>query len=198
MNFFKKIFSPAQDDAANISDTVTSTIEHNALDEAFVQNFISKGGKFLYCTHQEEVNHNLLSIIEENHWEKVVCFNNDLKKILTIVGTDNTSNIQKRLPFFTYCERLVADEGSILFSSVQVSHHKITNLPDFFIVFAKTSQLVKNKSEGLMGIRDTYHKNFPTNISSIKSYMPEKVEDDFLSFGNNNAKNLYLLLLEDL
>ena len=53
-------------------------------------------------------------------------------------------------------------------------------------------------SEALMGLRKTYNKNFPTNISSIKSYVPERVDEDFLNYGNNNAKSLYLLLLEDL
>ncbi|MET2985473.1 hypothetical protein [Aureibaculum conchae] len=193
MNLFKKIFSSVPED-----NTKTTVLEMHSLDETFVQNFIDKGGKFLYCTNQEEVNQHLSDIIKENNWEKVVCFNNDLKKILTIVDSDNTSTVIEQYPFFTYCEHLLADEGSILFSSEQVRYHKIVDLPDYFIVFAKTSQMVKDKSEGLMGIRQTYEKNFPTNISSIKSYVPEKVDDDFLSFGNNNAKNLYLLLLEDL
>ncbi len=85
-----------------------------------------------------------------------------------------------------------------MFSSGQLREKKIANLPENFIVFAKTSQLVRNKSEGLMSLRRTYRKDFPTNISSIKSYMPERVDEDFLNFGNNNAKSLYLLLLEDL
>ncbi|MDY7396930.1 hypothetical protein UMM65_16915 [Aureibaculum sp. 2210JD6-5] len=198
MNLFKKIFSTAPEEEPTKTNIKTSVLEMSSLDETFVQNFIDKGGKFLYCTNQEEVNQNLSNIIKENNWEKVVCFNNDLNKILTIVDSDSTSTISKQYPFFTYCEHLLADEGSILFSSEQVHYHKIAELPDYFIVFAKTSQMVKDKSEGLMGIRQTYQKNFPTNISSIKSYVPEKVDDDFLSFGNNNAKNLYLLLLEDL
>lgn len=198
MNFFKKLFSPVDENHDNIQDTNTATLEQLSFDEAFVQNFISKGGKFLYCSHQEELNLNLQNIIQENHWENVVCFNEDLKKISTIVGSDSTTEIKKATPFFTYCERLLSEEGSILFSSEQLYNNKIANLPDYFIVFAKTSQIVKNKSEGLMGIRETYQKNFPTNISSIKSYIPEKVEEDFLNFGNNNAKKLYLLLLEDM
>ncbi|MGB5363180.1 MAG: LUD domain-containing protein, partial [Aureibaculum sp.] len=172
--------------------------DNMSLDDAFVHNFISKGGKFLYCAHQEEVNQNLLNILNENHWENVVCLNDDLKKIITIVGVDHTNITNKDYPFFTFCEHLLAEDGSIMFSSIQVHERKIVDLPDHFIVFAKTSQLVKNKSEGLMGIRKNYQKNFPTNISSIKSYVPERVEEDFLNFGNNNAKNLYLLLLEDL
>jgi len=198
MNFFKKLFSPVIENNDNIQDTQTATLEPSSFDENFVQNFIKKGGKFLYCTHQEELNQNLLNIINENHWKNVVCLNDDLHKILTIIGASGSPKIKKSSPFFTYCERLLSEEGSILFSSEQLYNNKIAQLPDYFIVFAKTSQIVKNKSEGLMGIKETYQKNFPTNISSIKSYIPEKVEEDFLNFGNNNAKNLYLLLLEDM
>ncbi len=49
-----------------------------------------------------------------------------------------------------------------------------------------------------MGIRKNYKKDFPTNISSIKDYMPNRVQEDFLQYGNSNARSLYLLLLEDL
>ncbi len=197
MNLFKKIFQqkPTVDET---TDTAIRDTSNLALDDAFVQNFIHKGGKFLYCTHQEEVNQNLVHIINENHWEKVVCINDDLKKIITIIGEESTTEINNAYPFFTNCEHLISEDGSILFSSEQVREKKIADLPEHFIVFANTSQLVRNKSEGLMGLRKTYRKNFPTNISSIKSYIPERVDEDFLSFGNNNAKSLYLLLLEDL
>lgn len=198
MNLFKKLFSQKQTSQAEEQQTTLLSPDNVPLDDAFVHNFISKGGKFLYCAHQEEVNQNLLNILNENHWENVVCLNDDLKKILTIVGVDHTNITNKDYPFFTLCEHLLAEDGSIMFSSIQVHERKIVDLPNHFIVFAKTSQLVKNKSEGLMGIRKNYQKNFPTNISSIKSYVPERVEEDFLNFGNNNAKNLYLLLLEDL
>ena len=117
---------------------------------------------------------------------------------MTIVDTESTSEINNDFPFFTLCEHLISEDGSIMFSSEQVREKKIADLPEHFIVFAKTSQLVRNKSEGLMGLKKTYQKNLPTNISSIKSYIPERVDEDFLSFGNNNAKSLYLLLLEDL
>jgi len=197
MNLFKKIFQQKHvvDDTV---DEVLPDFSNLSLDDAFVQNFIQKGGKFLYCAHQEEVNQNLLEIINENHWQKVVCINDDLKKVLTIIDVENTSEINNDYPFFTNCEHLISQEGSILFSSEQVREKKIADLPKYFIVIAKTSQLVRNKSEGLMGLRKTYQKDFPTNISSIKSYVPERVDEDFLSFGNNNAKSLYLLLLEDL
>jgi len=197
MNLFKKLFQQKH----VVEETVNTLLpdySNLTLDDAFVQIFIQKGGKFLYCTHQEDVNQNLLHIINENQWEKIVCINDDLKKVLTIIDADSTSEINNDYPFFTDCEHLISQDGSILFSSEQVREKKIVDLPENFIVIAKTSQLVRNKSESLMGLRKTYQKDFPTNISSIKSYIPERVNEDFLSFGNNNAKNLYLLLLEDL
>ncbi len=197
MNLFKKLFQQKHvvHDAV---DTILPDFSNLSLDDAFVQNFIQKGGKFLYCTHQEDVNQNLSDIINENHWEKIVCIDEDLKKMLTIIEAESTSEINNDYPFFTNCEHLISQDGSILFSSEQVHEKRIVDLPEHFIVIARTSQLVRNKSESLMGLRKTYQKDFPTNISSIKSYVPERVDDDFLSFGNNNAKSLYLLLLEDL
>tara|TARA_R110002073_G_scaffold14998_1_gene60092 strand:+ start:12029 stop:12628 length:600 start_codon:yes stop_codon:yes gene_type:complete len=199
MNLFNKIFSPKKEETKK-EDGLKSIydLENLSLDDIFVHNFIKKGGKFLYCTLQEEVNQNLLNIIDENSWDDVLCFDNDLTKLLTIIGKSGDTTIGNNKPLFTRCEHLISENGSVLFSSNQVQQHKIAELPSHFIVFAKTSQLVRTTSEGLMGIRKNYKKNFPTNISSIKSYMPSKVNDDFLSYGNANAKSLYLLLLEDL
>lgn len=198
MNLFKKLFKSQKEEKKSAEPAPKLVPVDVSLDDAFVQNFINKGGKFLYCTNQEEVNQNLKNILNENQWENAICLDKDLSKLLTIVEADSTTKIVKDLPFFTLCEHLLAEDGSIMFSSEQVHNKKIGELPNFFIVFAKTSQLVRNKSEGLMGIRKTYQKSLPTNITSISSYMPEKVEDDFLNYGNTNAKNLYLLLLEDL
>lgn len=168
------------------------------LDEYFVQQFIKNGGKFLYCTHQEEVNQNLIDIFDENNWQKAVCFNPDLEKRMSMLGLDATNAINHNYPFFTLCENLLADTGSIMFSSNQVRDKKIAQLPNNFVVFASTSQLVRDAREAFMSIKQNYKKDYPSNISSIKCYEPEKVEEDFLSYGNKNAKKLFLLLLEDL
>ncbi|PIE49057.1 MAG: hypothetical protein CSA39_04575 [Flavobacteriales bacterium] len=203
MNFIKKIFSTAttendKESGHDSSQKETITLTTQPLDEYFVSQFIKNGGKFLYCTHQEEVNQHLMDIFEENNWKKAVCFNPDLEKRMNMLGLDSTETISKNYPFFTLCENLLADTGSIMFSSNQVHDKKIAQLPDNFVVFASTSQLVRDAREAFMSIKQNYNKDYPSNISSIKCYEPEKVEDDFLSYGNKNAKKLFLLLLEDL
>jgi L-lactate utilization protein LutC len=105
----------------------------------------------------------------------------------------NTSNPKF---FLTSCESLVAEEGSIMFSSTQIKQKKAAELPLNIIVVASTSQIVLGKSDGLREIKKRYTTDYPTNITTIK-YFEKAKEEDFLHYGSS-PKNLYLLLLEDL
>jgi len=197
MNFFKKIFSSNKE--SEEKETPIKANTNLPIDEMFVKNFTNNEGKFLYATTQEEINQYLKKILEENNWEDVLCYDSDLEKLLFIVEANaKTNQTNNKVPFFTYCEQLIAENGSILFTSNQISETKLQDLPIHFIVFAKTSQIVKNRDDALTNIKLHYKKNIPSNISSVKNYNPNKKSDDFMDYGNNNAKNLYLLLLEDL
>jgi len=196
MSFFKNLFSSKKKEVEKMD--IEEPILNLPLDENFVHYFNKNEGKFLYCTHQEEVNQNLLHILEENSWDKVLCFDNDLQKMLLIAGGNSTTTQTSLTPFFTTCEHLIAKDGSILFSSNQLKEIKLKDLPVHFIVFAKTSQIVSNNDDALMNIKNVYKGKIPSNISPIKNYNPNKKSEDFMDYGNNNAKNLYLLLLEDL
>jgi len=197
MNFFKKIFSSGK--TKNKETEIKKEKINLPLDELFVKNFLNNEGKFLYCTTQEEINENLKNILLENSWKEVLCTDSDLEKLLFIIEAKSTTKqISNKQVFFTNCEQLIAENGSILFSSNQIGETKLNDLPVHFIVFARTSQLVKNRDDALMSINAKYKKNIPSNISSVKNYNPNKKSDDFMDYGNNNSKNLYLLLLEDL
>jgi len=169
-----------------------------SLDELFVKNFIDKGGRFLYCSTLEEVSQHLVDILNENHWTCINCLDKkNLSKLTDALSIEIDDDKAQKKPVFTTCEHLISDTGSILFSSNQLNEIKISNLSDNFIVFAKTSQIVKNMGEGLTGIKSNFKENIPTNICAIKNFEPERDEDNFLSVENSNSKNLYLLLFED-
>lgn len=195
MNFFKNIFnSPKQKEPKEI-DSSTETLP---LDQIFVKNFIKNKGKFLYCTSLEEVTINLSNIIKENSWDTITCNDTDLQKLILTIDLKTTDKFSNSIPVFVSCEHLIAENGSILFSSNQLGENKIAALTDNFIVYATTSQLVKSKGESLTGIKTHYKGNIPNNISAIKNYNPNCKDIDFMNYGNTNAKNLYLLLFEDL
>lgn len=196
MSFFKKIFKKSKKDSIEPNK---NTIKDESLDSVFVKNFIEHGGKFLYCTSLQEVTEFLTHIVSENeHWHSITCLDNDLLKLVGTLPIKKTPQFSKKTPIFTCCEHLIAENGSILFSSNQLSDIKLTDLSEDFIVYATTSQIVNNQSESLTGINAHYRGNIPSNIGAVKNFNPNQKDVDFMNYGSNNAKNLYLLLFEDL
>jgi hypothetical protein len=135
--------------------------------------------------------------LEENDWfeSEAVCYD---PKLFSLLDENNISYKNPTAPKFmlSSCENLIADEGSILFSSNQIKQNKPNDLHVNIVVLARTSQLLENKSDGLRAIKKKYDKDYPSNITTIK-YFEKAKEEDFLQYGSV-AKNLYLLLLEDL
>ena len=168
------------------------------VDERFTINFKANGGKFLYCENLDEIYHTLNNIIQENNWEekKVLLFDSNLKDRFKDFNLPTSNYAQEATYFLTTCENLIADDGSLLISSNQIAEKRLKELPENFIVFATTSQIVENIGEGLKGIKSKNKKQIPTNITTIKHFKSQE-EKDFMSYGSS-SKNLYLLLLEDL
>ena len=194
MNFFKKLF--------NIPVTEDKEIQRQevdlSLDDLFVHNFVEKGGKFLYCLKESEVVENLKNILKENNWNQLSLLDSGLSAFLDRKEVFINKNLSSDVPVFINCEHLIADNGDILFSSKQLKSIKLSQMSQDFIVYATTSQLVKDMGQGLTGIKIHHKNDLPTNISAIKNYNINKNDDNFLNYGNSNSKNLYLLLLEDL
>lgn len=199
MSLFRKIFGSSNDASEEESQSEYNTPKPSSLpvDELFTFNFKKNGGKFIYCENLDEVREQFENILEENDWfeSEAQCFE---PKLYNLLDENKLSYINPTQPKFLLasCENLIADEGSVLFSSNQIKHYKPNELPDNIVLLATTSQILEAKSDGLRVIKKKYDKDYPTNITTIKYF--EKVQDeDFLTYGSC-AKNLYLLLLEDL
>lgn len=200
MSLFKKLFSsinPASE-VEKDKDNNNFSLENDAtLEEQFIYNFNKNGGKFLYCENVAEVKNQFENILQENDWfeGEALCYESDLFGMLE---ENNITHHKTRTPSFLLanCENLIADEGSILFSSKQIKQHKPNELPANIVIIATTSQIIETKSDGLSVIKKKYVKDYPTNITTIK-YFKKAIDEDFTQYGSS-AKNLYLLLLEDL
>ena len=194
MKYLKKLFNISNKEAKEIQKQEVDL----SLDDLFVHNFIKKGGKFLYCLEKDEIFENVKNILLENNWKSLLVTNPKLITFLNEKEIYIDQNHKKSIPFFTTCEHLIADRGNILFSSNQLKSTKLSEFSENFIVFATTSQLVKNTGEGLTGIKTNFKNALPTNISAVKDFEMNKEDDTSLNFDKNSTKNLYLLLLEDL
>jgi len=202
MSLFRKIFGLKPDES---SEEVTPNERGRympeinlPIDEKFTINFKANGGKFLYCENLNEVYNNLENIIEENKWnyKETLMLDENIKDRFKNSELQPTNKVNEATIFLTTCENLIANDGSLLISSKQIFEKKLSEFPANFIVFATTSQIVENIGEGLKGIKSKNKQKIPTNITTIKHFKSND-EKDFLSYGSS-AKNLYLLLLEDL
>lgn len=96
------------------------------VDEKFTIHFKKNGGKFLYCISFEEISEALKNIIAENKWEDQPFFAMD-KRLIQKFSADAisfTSQTSESDVFFTTCEHLVAQNGSILVCSNQLLEKK--------------------------------------------------------------------------
>lgn len=202
MSLFRKIFGLKSDQS---SEEIKSNDRGKympeiklPIDEKFTINFKANGGKFLYCENLNEIFQNLQNIIEENNWDNknVLLLDSNLADKFKNSNLQATTKISESTFFLTTCENLIANDGSLLISSKQIFEKRLPELPVNFIVFATTSQIVENIGEGLRGIKNKNKQKIPTNITTIKHFKSGD-EKDYLSYGSS-AKNLYLLLLEDL
>ncbi|WP_209406153.1 LUD domain-containing protein [Pseudozobellia sp. WGM2] len=170
------------------------------VDEKFTIHFKKNGGKFLYCDSFAEISQALRNIVNENSWQDHPFFalNPKLKEKFAKEKISFTDRSKDSDVFFTTCEHLIAQNGSILVCSNQLMDKKLNELPYNVIVFATTSQLVESIGEGLKTIKKKYGRSIPANITTLKHFQAnEENSDDFLTYGSS-SKNLYLLLLEDL
>ncbi len=202
MSLFRKIFgskSDSSDKELKSNDRGKYMPEIKLpIDERFTINFKANGGKFLYCEDLDEIFQNLQNIIIENDWtyKKALLLDSNLEDKFKDSNLKATKKISESTFFLTTCENLIANDGSLLISSKHIFEKKLPELPVNFIVFATTSQIVENIGEGLRGIKTKNREKIPTNITTIKHFKSGD-DKDFLSYGSS-AKNLYLLLLEDL
>jgi len=200
MSLFRKFFGAGNDASSEENQNENSNMSADLsapADEKFTFNFKKNGGKFLYCENLDEVKEQFENILEENDWfeSEAVCFE---PKLFHLLDENKIAYSRPSNPKFLLasCENLIADEGSVLFSSNQIKQNKPNELPSNIVILATTSQILESKSDGLRVIKKKYEKDYPTNITTIK-YFEKAKEEDFLQYGSA-PKNLYLLLLEDL
>jgi len=146
MSLFRKIFGSSKDSRNEIQDDERGKYMPEIklpIDERFTINFKANGGKFLYCEDIDEVNQNLNSIIQENDWKdkKVLLFDERLANKFKSFDFETSKNISDCTFFFTTCEFLISNDGSLLISSNQIAEKRLKELPPNFIIFATTSQL---------------------------------------------------------
>lgn len=186
----------------NNQDQTDTTIIYNSnqsdnsipLDELFATSFNAGGGHFLFCENKAEALENLFQIIQYEKAGPIICIDPILQEKLNEININYTTDPTSQPKGFSFlkCEFLCAYDGSIMISSHQTAGRKVEEFPLNFIIWAKASQFANNLSDGLQKLRSLKKENLPSNITCIRG-------KDMHSFSSiPNAKNIYLLLVDDL
>ena len=200
--FIKSFFNnPSSDNKEEVESGKYMPKKEDPIEQRFSFKFTQNGGKFLYCENKSECDDFFSKILEENNWKdvEILCYDDSLLELFSNKSELIVSKTNLNSKFFlTTCEFLVAKDGSLLICAEQIKSHKVNDLPQNFIKIEKISQFTETLSLGLNGIKSKYPQNLPTNITTIKNFNSDENENtNFLTYGSS-AKNLYLLLLEDL
>ena len=123
MSLFRKFFGTSGEEGDN-KDKSENKSPYTPdvtlpIDELFTFNFKENGGKFIYCENLAEISENFENILAENDWfeSEAQCFD---ARLFYLLDENKLNYNEPKNPkfFFSFCENLIADEGSILFSSL--------------------------------------------------------------------------------
>lgn len=166
------------------------------VDLLFVKKFTASGGKFLYCEKESDAYDFIADISRESAVRRLYCDDPSLRSILSKAGfRDLATHVEQADAFCSTCEYLVSFNGGIMITARQTKGKKLSELPETFITFARTSQIVPNLRAALTGIRTKYQSEIPSQITTIKGPLEGKDTDETDS--KLCKKEIYLLLLED-
>ena len=184
----------------NLEDTPLYEEYNDHLDILFAEQLSAVSGNFVFCEDEIQLIENLLDLAEKNNWRRIYAWETGLQSLLSkyefpFYSTD-TEFLNADVGI-TYCEALVARNGSVLVSNGTAAGRRLSIYPHIHIVIAYTSQLVLDLKDGFKLLKEKYPESMPSMVSNITG--PSRTADieKTLVLGAHGPKELYVFLLED-
>lgn len=156
-------------DAENPNDKNIYPKNEHSLEETFADNFISLGGKFVYCNDEVELLNNLYHLCENRGWKNIVCADEELMNKINTVRPDMAlsahNKVESAEACITNCEVLVARTGSAIISSNQNMGRTSTVFHPVHIIVAYSDQVTNDISDAISKIKARYGEKLPSMIN---------------------------------
>lgn len=169
------------------------------LEIEFAERFKTLQGRFVFCLNHAELAQQLSALIQHTGWQKILCRDEPLKKVLA-ENNFNTFSYED-LPTcdaaITGCEWLVARTGSIVMTAAGAGGRTVSVYAPVHICIAYRSQLVYDVKDALLQAREKYAGNLPSLITFATG--PSRTADieKTLVVGVHGPKEVYVFLVED-
>lgn len=202
-NHILKTLSEVENPVTHDLIVIDRTINHFRTEEpdpviAFAEQFISNGGKFIFCNSFDEIKSQFHQILKFNHIDLFHCFDDPLKDIFKDSNNNPEllfqSEDQKVTLCLTKCVALISRTGSIVVSSDMQTGRTSSLLPDIHVVIASQNQIVPSMKEYL-DIEKSEKEKLPSMISFISSNSKTADIEKTLVNGAHGPKELYLLMV---
>lgn len=167
------------------------------LDVVFAENFVHRGGRFVYCENMDEALQALRFLTEENHWNgQIFCRNESVESILQwagiAYGRESLDGVLKKVGMCA-CRCLIANDGSILFDSTD-SGRRIFAQAEAIVFIASVEQILPD-------LRTFWKSQSDTSLPSMTSLWTGRshfVDVDGTPLQGFGPKEVFLLLIDNL
>jgi L-lactate dehydrogenase complex protein LldG len=177
---FQNMLSLFQDtEADNTGQTKTM-----AIDVTFAENFVSQGGKFIYCENTSQLFLFLKSLQEQFKWNYIFSWNPALRNLMEkyeFQKDDPEMLIQYSDAAISFCDTLVAEHGVIVLSPDQSSNRKLTTFPKHHIIIASQNNLVATIEDAIKVFNNNYFNRLPAVL---------ELNDDKKVYRSNHSRML--------
>lgn len=184
----------------NLEETSLYPPFNEPLEFEFAKQFSAAAGKFVFCEDEIDMVENLLALAETSALRKMYVWEPKLQDLLALYGFpfySTDTDFDKADAGITFCEALVARNGSVLVSNASAAGRRLSIYPHLHVVIAYTSQLVGDIKDGLDFLKVKYDNKLPSMINLITG--PSRTADieKTLVLGAHGPRELYVFLLDD-
>ena|SRR5256885_10754799 len=165
----------------------------------FAEHFSSLLGKFIYSIDHRELAAQLNTLVSQQRWGKLLCYEPKLKALLekNLFNNFCDSPLADCDAAVTSCEALVARTGSIMLSTAMESGRTVSVYAPIHICIASSNQLVYDIRDALQLMKEKYGSKLPSFITFATG--PSRTADieKTLVVGVHGPKEVYCFLVDE-
>ncbi|MDE6494356.1 MAG: LUD domain-containing protein [Bacteroidales bacterium] len=171
----------------------------DTMEVVFAENFVRKGGRFVYCENADIALKSIQALVEENAWNgHVFCRDEAVESLLQLAGIDYGKEAVDAVVCkvgFCACRNLIANDGSLLFDTAQTGR-RIFAQAETLVFVASIDQLLPDLRTAWKLWKDQEGR-MPSSVS-IWTGLSHFTDVDGTAMTGLGPKKIFLVFLDNI
>lgn len=171
----------------------------DTMEVAFAENFVRKGGRFVYCENADIAIRSMQALVDEHGWRgHIFCRDEAVETLLQMAGIDygrEAVDAVVRKVGFCGCRNLIANDGSILFDSAQAGR-RIFAQAETLVFVASIEQLLPDLRTAWRLRKE--QEDYASSMISIWTGLSRFTDVDGASMTGLGPKKVFLVFLDNI